>query len=79
MILLPGLDRDAARRLIESVREAIESTTYLASRGLAVKVTASFGIATYPEDAGDLAALLHEADSPLYRSKGAGKNTITSD
>ena len=49
------------------------------TRGRAVKVTASFGIATYPEDAGDLAALLHEADSRLYRSKGAGKNTITSD
>lgn len=41
------------------------------------RVTASFGIATYPEDAGDLTALLHEADSRLYRSQGAGKNTIT--
>lgn len=77
VILLPGLDRDAARVLIESVREAIASTTYLGSLGLAVRVTASFGIATYPEDAGDLTALLHEADVRLYRSKGSGKNTIT--
>jgi GGDEF domain-containing protein len=41
-------------------------------------VRASFGIATFPEDAADKASLLREADHYMYSSKRSGKNLITS-
>ena len=44
---------------------------------LAIKLTASFGIAHYPVDAADKKELLQLADNSLYRSKDVGKNSIT--
>ncbi len=38
-------------------------------------VTGSVGISIYPDDAGDAAALLKNADIAMYRSKEQGKNT----
>jgi diguanylate cyclase (GGDEF)-like protein len=40
-----------------------------------VQVSGSIGIAIYPRDGSDAAALLKHADGAMYVSKGAGKNT----
>jgi len=39
-------------------------------------ITASIGIATYPEDGYDIEALLLNADTAMYQAKNAGKNQI---
>ena len=44
---------------------------------LSLLVTASIGIATYPNDAGEGSELLKCADLSLYRSKDNGKNQLT--
>ena len=41
-------------------------------------LTASFGLAAFPEDASDKRELLAEADRCLFRSKLEGKNRISS-
>ncbi len=40
------------------------------------KFTISIGLATYPEDARKVKALIHAADQALYRSKETGKNRM---
>jgi hypothetical protein len=40
-------------------------------------VTMSGGVATFPDDASDLEALIKRADEGLYRSKADGKNRVT--
>jgi GGDEF domain-containing protein len=50
---------------------------FLEEDGHHVKVSASFGIANYPEDAQDLKGLLLSADISMYQSKDKGKNSIT--
>jgi GGDEF domain-containing protein len=40
-------------------------------------VTASFGLATYPDHAGHPLALIGAADSALYVSKRNGRNRVT--
>ena len=42
-----------------------------------VRVTASFGVAVYPDDGESVPALLRAADAALYASKRAGRNRIT--
>ena len=39
-------------------------------------ITASIGIASYPEDGRDLTSLLSHADTAMYQAKRAGKNQI---
>lgn len=58
-------------RLCESLNEPIRIDD------LALTVTASIGIASYPEDAGEGSELLKCADLSLYGSKDSGKNRLT--
>jgi len=43
---------------------------------LSIRVSASVGIAIYPEDGTDAATLLRHADAALYAAKAAGKGTF---
>lgn len=66
--LLPNLDsEDRARALAAGLRHAI--TQPCALHGHQVAVDASIGVAIYPRDGHDLAALLRSADSAMYAAK----------
>ena len=44
--------------------------------GTALKLTASFGVATSPEQAGTLAELMKVADTRMYRAKSLGRDRV---
>ncbi len=77
VLLLPNTDRQGARELAERCREIVADTS-VADAGGRIQVTASMGVASYPEDAGDgdVDALLGAADGALYRAKGGGRNRV---
>ncbi|HET6970458.1 MAG TPA: GGDEF domain-containing protein [Phenylobacterium sp.] len=78
--LLYGATLDEAARFAESVREAIEKQPFLGGEKQPQGcVTISAGVATYPVDAGDAAALMEEADRRLYRAKEGGRNRVVLD
>lgn len=77
VILLPEQGKQAALQKVETIRRALASTSFLVEEGHNIPVTASFGIAHYPEDASDVKELLRSADLALYCSKGRGKNRIS--
>jgi diguanylate cyclase (GGDEF)-like protein len=77
IVILPRHTKEQALVKVELMREAINSTAYLHKEELDVRVTASFGLATYPLDATDKRELLVQADRCLFRSKRRGKNTIS--
>ena len=77
VVIIPSQDKQSAFEKMKDVLEEISQTPFLQSEGFAVKITASCGIASYPQDAGDMVALLQMADASLYRSKEQGKNSIT--
>lgn len=73
VIFLPGIRRredasDIARRLIESLQSPF------CLQGNCVDVTASIGVAIYPDDGADSNTLLHNADVALYEAKKCGRN-----
>jgi diguanylate cyclase (GGDEF)-like protein len=75
VLILPGTDAVGGAQLAERAREALADRTILTQEGVPVRVTASFGVASWPEHgAGD--ELLGAADSALYQAKNRGKNRV---
>lgn len=76
VLVLPGQEKSEAVELIRTIRSAMKRTAYLESKGLAIQMSASFGIATFPDDAEDRDSLLALADEALFRIKSIGKDAI---
>jgi len=72
-IVLPETARAGAHLVAERIRARIEGQF----RHRKVPVTASGGVATFPEDAATAEELLRRADEGVYRSKANGKNRVT--
>ena len=76
LVVLPACPMDDAYAKAEAIREAIAQLCVF-SRGIALpRITASLGIACYPEDGQRMEDLITEADSALYRAKSSGRNCI---
>jgi diguanylate cyclase (GGDEF)-like protein len=71
VLVLAGATLDDARRRAEQICSAIGSEQIRFGG-----VTASLGIALYPEHAVDTEALLRAADRALYEAKAAGRNRV---
>jgi diguanylate cyclase (GGDEF)-like protein len=72
VVLVPGEANDAMR-LSERIRQAI-SELELPQLPPEAKVTASFGVASFPEQAESAAELFERADQALYVAKSAGRD-----
>jgi diguanylate cyclase (GGDEF)-like protein len=72
IVLLPNTDREGAVVIAERVRQTIADIDVLGER----RITASFGIAVFPEDAPDPTRLIRNADRALYRAKANGRNRV---
>ncbi|MEH7112160.1 sensor domain-containing diguanylate cyclase [Neobacillus niacini] len=82
VILLPDMNKKEAYQLAELIRQAIANWPFTLQQSLEltqhqVKITASIGVATAPEDAEDPLALVRHADRALYiGAKRAGRNRV---
>ena len=72
-LILPGVDIEGGCIAAERIRKAIESVE-LEKIG---HITASLGIATYPDQSDDLEELLELTDQAMYESKRNGRNRVT--
>lgn len=77
LLILPGVDRAAAHARAEAVRRKVEATPVQA-HGQAIAVTASFGVACFPDDGTTTDQLITQADAALYAAKAGGRNRVHS-
>ena len=75
-LILPDTGPEGAKAVALRIRERIRSTTFLTSDGLAVRLTASIGVATLPDAAQTAEDLLRVADTAMYKVKYEGKDGI---
>ncbi len=77
LCLLPQVDLGLAEEIAERIRFGLEAEP-VDFQGRQVRVTASIGVATYPQDGLHPDALLAKADAALYEAKRSGRNRIQS-
>jgi diguanylate cyclase (GGDEF)-like protein len=82
LVLLPEVPERVARAVAERVRTAIarlEVSVDVSGRpDVITGLSASIGVATYPDAGTALDRILHAADTAMYRAKAAGRNRVVS-
>ncbi len=78
VVLLPDTDKTSAKHIAQRLSAAISemSLTHIGETTQRVSISASIGIAMFPDHGTDLESLLHHADCAMYESK-AGKRIVT--
>ena len=78
VIVFPETPLSGGLIIAERIRHVIAATQFLETRGIDARVSASIGIAAYPENAEDVRGLISSADAAMYRAKALGKNRVVS-
>jgi two-component system cell cycle response regulator len=79
VIVMPGVDVQAAARIAERARHAVQQEPFvMANTGQTIAITASIGLAERRDDTNPH-ELYRRADQALYRSKSEGRNRVTAD
>jgi len=76
IVVLPETPASGALVIAERLRRAIEEHRFLEPQGIAARISASFGISTYPDHALSPEGLIQKADQAMYRVKEREKNGI---
>jgi diguanylate cyclase (GGDEF)-like protein len=76
VVVLPETAPSGAMVIAERIRRAIEAHTFLKGQGLEARISASFGISSYPDHALTPEGLIQKADQAMYRVKERDKNGI---
>ncbi len=78
VVILPQTGTRGAVVIAERMREAISEARFLGDMGLDVSLTASLGVASFPDQGSTRDELIHQADAAMYRVKESGKNGVLS-
>ena len=76
VVVLPGLDQSQALQKASEIRSRVKNTVYVLDQGIEVRLRASYGVATFPQDATDVNGLIAAADHALFAVKEAGKDAV---
>ena len=76
VMILPETGADEAVQVANRIREKIERHRFTGGRGLRVSLTASFGVAVFPQHAMSPHQLIACADTAMYGAKAAHKNCV---
>ncbi len=76
VIVLPQTPPNAAAQIAERIRKIVEQNVFLKKEGYSLKITASFGVASYPESAKSKEELLRLADEAMYKVKYQTRNAV---
>ncbi len=76
IVILPETKMDAAAMVAERLRQAMDEHVFLGGEGLAAHLTASFGVASFPETCTSENELIRLADQAMYRVKNRTRNGV---
>jgi diguanylate cyclase (GGDEF)-like protein len=79
IVLMPESDAETALVRAETLLGALMDTDFSMKNGLALKIGASIGLATAPNDGATLHAIIGAADARMYEVKSNGRGQVKGD
>ncbi len=76
VVLLPQTSKHNALAVVRRLRDLLNATVFFKEEGLNIKVTASFGVASFPQDSRTRKELLRLADEAMYMVKNTTRDNI---
>ncbi len=76
VIILPNTGKLGAESVAGNLLERLRSHPFVTDSGERIEITASFGAATFPDDAVDRTSLIRAADSAMYDAKEGGRDVV---
>jgi len=74
--ILRGYDKAGATKLVAHLRETLNDSRFLTGEGMSLNITASFGLATFPEDGDTMHSIIRSSDAMMYQAKAMGRNRV---
>ena len=78
VVTLPETGSEGAVRVAHRLRRTLRSHRFLAAEGHSTHLTASFGVATFPQDGSSQEELIRVADQAMYRIKRQSRDGVAS-
>jgi diguanylate cyclase (GGDEF)-like protein len=76
VIILPRTTKKEALVVANRLRQALNEAVFFVAEGLNIRITASFGLASYPEDAESKEDMLRRSDQAMYVVKESTRDGI---
>jgi diguanylate cyclase (GGDEF)-like protein len=76
VVLMPHQSKQRALDLANRLMEKLRTTTFLPDSGLNLRILASFGVSSFPEDGLDIHAVIRAADAAMYHVKNTTRNGV---
>jgi diguanylate cyclase (GGDEF)-like protein len=77
IILMPETNKANAIHATERLRASLNKAVFIKDKGIDIKVTASFGVGTFPDDAKDKTELIQFTDMAMYRVKNMSRDGVS--
>ena len=76
VVILPQTDKAGATIFAHKMLDCLHKYPFVASNGDPLRVTASFGVASFPDDAASSSELINVADESMYLVKEGGRDGV---
>ena len=76
VVLMPGVDKARGAALTYELCDTLRAATFLTGEDLALQITASFGMATFPEHGDSVHTILRSSDSMMYEVKNTTRDDV---
>jgi diguanylate cyclase (GGDEF)-like protein len=76
VVLLPQTSKENSLAVVRRIKDLLNSRVFFEDEGLNIKVTASFGVASFPADGRTRKEILRMADEAMYLVKNTSRNSI---
>ncbi|MBI5599186.1 MAG: sensor domain-containing diguanylate cyclase [Deltaproteobacteria bacterium] len=77
LILMPDTVKKNAVIVANKLRNTLRETVFLKEEGLNLRLTGSFGVASFPQDASDKDGFIQKADKAMYAVKNGGRDGVS--